>query len=93
MDGDLITTKAAADLLGKSVATINRWAADEREDRPQPALKVPGKLGARLYRRADVEAYKATQDALKAKHNCCPNCDVPTWHNGDPCPNAQAVAS
>lgn len=93
MSDELITTKSAADIIGKSVATLNRWAADERADTPKPALKVPGKLGARLYRRADVEAYKATQDALKAKHGCCPNCDVPTWHNGDECPGESAVAS
>lgn len=93
MSDDLIPTATVAALLNKSVATINRWAAEGREDTPQPALTLPGDTGARLYRRADVEAYKATQDALKAKHQCCPNCDVPTWHNGDGCPSEPAVAS
>lgn len=26
------------------------------------------------------------------QHNACPDCDQPTWHNGDPCPS-KAVAS
>jgi transcriptional regulator with XRE-family HTH domain len=30
---------------------------------------------------------------FRAKHGCCPDCAQPTWHNGDPCPNAPAVAS
>lgn len=83
MADDLIPTKEVSDLLGVSVATINRWAADGREDRPQPALTLPGETGARLYRRADVDAYRAS-------HNMCPTCAMPTWHGADPCPEAMA---
>lgn len=95
MADDLITTKAAAAYLGKAVATLNRWAADEREDRPQPALTLPGATGARLYRRADVEAHGAVQVALALKHGACPSCTAPhhiEFHNDDPCPT-EAVAS
>lgn len=97
MTDDLIATKDAARYLGKSVATLNRWAAEEREDRPQPALTLPGTTGARLYRRADIEAHGAFQVAVALKHGACPNCTTPShqeWHNGDPCPlEDEAVAS
>lgn len=79
MSDDLIGTAEAADILGRTVATLNRWAADKRADTPKPAVELPGKTGARLYRRGDVEAYRATQDALKAKHGACPECDVITF--------------
>lgn len=50
---DLLPTASVAELLGKSVATINRWAT---EGRLKPALEMGGKTGARLFRRSDVEA-------------------------------------
>lgn len=53
MSDDLLPTTAVAELLGKSVATINRWA---QEKRLVPAVELPGETGARLYRRSDVEA-------------------------------------
>ena len=56
MSDDLITTATAAGLLGKSVATVNRWAA---EGRITPAVEMPGETGARLYRRSDIEALLA----------------------------------
>lgn len=100
MSDDLITTAAVADLLGKSVATINRWAAEGREDRPQPSLTLPGETGARLYQRSAVEAYKASEDERLAKFvagGACSACTyldrIPTRHADGVCPNAEAVAS
>lgn len=52
-DPDLISTSEAARILGRPVATVNRWAT---EGRLAVALKLPGETGARLYRRVDVEA-------------------------------------
>lgn len=44
-----------AELLGKSIPTINRWAA---EGKLPVATKIEtgNDRGARLYRRADIEA-------------------------------------
>ncbi len=54
MDDDLVTTATAAEMLGTSVATVNRWAA-ERE-RLKPAVEFPGARGARLFYRSDILA-------------------------------------
>lgn len=51
-EDNLLTTKEAADLLGVSVATINRWA--DKGDLTV-AAKAPGLRGARLFRRIAVE--------------------------------------
>ena len=51
---DLIGTAEAADLLGKPITTINRMALDGRLP---VAVQMPGRTGARLYRRADVLAF------------------------------------
>lgn len=56
---DLLPTQEVARLFGKGVATINRWAT---EGHLSAAVQLPGRTGARLYRRADVEALLA-QDA------------------------------
>lgn len=58
MSDDLIGTAGVAERLGVTVATVNRWA---KERRLQPAVKLPGRTGARLYRLADVEAYEAAR--------------------------------
>lgn len=50
---DLLTTAQVATLLGKSVPTINRWAA---EGILEPTVKLPGATGANVFRRSDVEA-------------------------------------
>lgn len=50
---DLITTAEAADLLGRSVATVNRWADDGKLPH---AHKIDGLRGPRLFRRDDVLA-------------------------------------
>jgi len=49
----LITTAEAASILGRPIATVNRWALSGRL---VPVTQLPGRTGARLYRRADVEA-------------------------------------
>ena len=56
MADDLLSTSAVAALVGRSVATVNRWA---QEDRLTPAVTMPGATGARLYRRSDVDALVA----------------------------------
>jgi hypothetical protein len=50
---DLITTQQAADLLGVGVKWVNKLAA--RGTLPV-AHQLPGPTGAKLYRRADIEA-------------------------------------
>lgn len=52
---DLIGSKEATRLFTPAVdrATFNRWAA---AGEIEPALTLPGKTGARLFRRADVIA-------------------------------------
>lgn len=54
-DGDLLTTAQVAELTGLSVATVNRRA--DKGEIPV-AAKAPGKRGARLFRREDVEALR-----------------------------------
>jgi DNA-binding transcriptional MerR regulator len=55
MQDDLLPTKAVAELLGCTVATVNRWAT---EGRLTPAVEMPGKTGARLYLRTTVEDFR-----------------------------------
>lgn len=52
----LISTAEAAQLLGRSVGTVNRWAANGRLT---TVAKVPGPRGARFFDRAEVEALAA----------------------------------
>lgn len=63
MQSDLVTTAEAAAILGCSVATVNRWAA---EGRLTAAVQFPGVRGARLYVRADVEAEAADESEASA---------------------------
>ena len=53
---ETITTAEAAEILGKSVATVNRLAL---LGRLKPERKLPGRTGAYLFRRKDVERLKA----------------------------------
>ncbi|MDR3033903.1 MAG: hypothetical protein LBV78_12495 [Kitasatospora sp.] len=53
---DLIVTAEAAAIAHVDVATINRWA---KSGRLAVAAKLPGRTGANLYRRADVEQIAA----------------------------------
>lgn len=50
---DIVSTAEAARILGKTVSTVNRWAA---EGKLVAVLQMPGETGARLFRRADIEA-------------------------------------
>jgi len=49
---DLLPTKDVAQLLGVHVSTVARMVA---ANEIQPAMKIPGKTGAYLFDRADVE--------------------------------------
>ena len=53
-DDDLITAAEAGILFGKTPRTIARMAGDGALP---AAHKLPGKTGAYLFRRADVEAW------------------------------------
>lgn len=59
------------------LATLEAWAR---------ALDMPLVV---LLDQSDTAAWSE----FRAKHGCCPNCEPPTWHGTDPCPNAEAVAS
>jgi len=50
---DLITTTEAAERLGISVATLNRWAASGRIP---VAVQAPGRTGTRMYDPAAIAA-------------------------------------
>lgn len=55
-DTELVSTAEAATLLGKSTATINRWA----DSGALPvAFKAPGARGARFFTRDAVDAMKS----------------------------------
>ena len=49
---DLLRSLEAAEVLGIDRATFNRWVA---AGHIEPAVEFPGKRGARLFARADVE--------------------------------------
>lgn len=59
-DDDLLATAEVAALVHRTVATVNRWAI---EGRLRPAMKLPRRTGANLFRLADVEAFLAERDA------------------------------
>lgn len=50
---DLIPTVEAAQILGVERSTLTRWA---ESGKIQVAQQLPGATGARLFRRADIEA-------------------------------------
>lgn len=52
----LVSTAEAAEIIGRSIATVNRFV---REGLLAPAMQYPGSTGARMYHRADVEALRA----------------------------------
>lgn len=53
---ELIGSAESAAILEIDRATFNRWVAIGRV---KAAAELPGRTGARLFRRADVEALKA----------------------------------
>ena len=52
MPTDLIGTVQAVTILRIDRSTLSRWVKDRRID---PALQLPGRTGAMLFHRADVE--------------------------------------
>lgn len=50
---DLLLTADIAQLANVNVATVNRWV---RQGRLPVAMQGPGPTGARMFRRADVDA-------------------------------------
>lgn len=57
-DDDRLTTAEVAAILGRSVPTINRWAANGRLPVVQ---QLPGSTGARLFLRRDVERLRSPE--------------------------------
>lgn len=53
---DYLTTAQVAELTGRTVTTVNRWVT---EGRLAPSHQLPGRTGAYLYIRADVDALLA----------------------------------
>jgi hypothetical protein len=84
-----IGTTEAAERCGVDRTTFFRWV---QLGQIEPVTKLPGRTGALLFDPDEVDAL-AAEKALRAKHGACPTCPYPTWHNGDPCPNTEAVAS
>lgn len=60
---DLIGTTEAAQILQKDDATVRRWVISGRL---RVAMRLPGRTGARLFHRADVEALAAEATAAAA---------------------------
>lgn len=59
---DLIGQTEAAEILGVDPATVSRWSSEllKPEARKlQVVHRLPGKTGAKLFRRSDVEALAA----------------------------------
>lgn len=63
-----IGSRDAANLVGVTQTTINRWV---QSGRLVPVAEFPGYRGARLFARADVEALAetATSDDADAREN------------------------
>lgn len=57
---NLLSTAQAAELLGVSVYTVNRWA---REGRITPSVQLSGPTGARLYDPEHIEAVASAKAA------------------------------
>lgn len=59
---DLLSTRQVAELAGVTVQTVSRWARDKGLT-PAWRSDSPGDRGARVYRRADVEAFLSMEQA------------------------------
>ncbi len=60
--GDFLTTAQVASLTGWSVTSINRWAAAG----DLPATKLPGRTGAYLFMRPDVDRFRERREPVAA---------------------------
>jgi transposase-like protein len=56
---DHITSGEACRILGVNPSTLARWAREE----VVPSIKLPGRNGAFVYNRADIEIYAAARAA------------------------------
>lgn len=55
MSSDLLTTAQVAEVLNKTVQTINRYV---RDGLLTATMQLPGENGARLFHPAEVERFK-----------------------------------
>lgn len=60
MQEELLGTAQVAEILDRSVPTINRWV---HEGRLKPVSKLPGHSGAYVFRRSDIEALRHERQA------------------------------
>ena len=67
LTGDLLTAAEVAERLGKTVATVNRMAADGRIP---TAHKLPGIRGARLFRATDIDLPIVTANRDRKARKC-----------------------
>lgn len=58
--GDELTTSQVAEMTGWSITSINRWASSGE----LLSRKLPGRTGARLFARADIDAFRALRGEL-----------------------------
>lgn len=58
---DLVGTAEAAQILGIERSTLSRWI---QLGHLAPAQKLPGKTGAHLFRRSDLEQFKTRLTTL-----------------------------
>ncbi len=58
----LVTSSEVASIFGCDVRTVHRWTA---EGRLTAVTKLPGKTGAWLYDRADIEQVAADADVIR----------------------------
>ena len=59
---DLLTTSQVRDLTGWSITSINRWALKGE----LPAKKLPGRTGAYLFSRTDIEGFRPRGEVTAA---------------------------
>lgn len=62
---DLIGTAEACEILGKDRATLTRWV----EKGKLTSHKMPGRTGAHLFKRADIEALRDELDSERAEQS------------------------
>lgn len=72
---------------------VMSWVLTRRSAPGEPSFqKIADELKAATGGAVSVTDQTIRLWYLKAKHGCCRNCEAPTWHGADPCPN-EAVAS